>query len=100
MAKNVFLTTSRSKAHHSPFLHYWGGANTAKLSSATTSTESVVISRDKIRKFIEDCTQAVKTKPSHGSQLAQVLIAADYRGHFSHGVNRLGKIYTADIGPS
>lgn len=27
----------------------------------------------------------------HAEQLADVLVAADLRGHYSHGLNRLGK---------
>ena len=27
----------------------------------------------------------------HGKDISDVLVSADYRGHFSHGLNRLGK---------
>ena len=43
-----------------------------------------------VKAFIERCMLSVGAKASHGSQLAEVLVAADYRGHFSHGLNRLG----------
>ena len=41
--------------------------------------------------FIERCMVAMEVCPSHATQLADVLVEADYRGHFSHGLNRLGK---------
>jgi LDH2 family malate/lactate/ureidoglycolate dehydrogenase len=38
---------------------------------------------------MERCMLAVGTKPDHAKSLASCLIAGDYRGHFSHGLNRL-----------
>lgn len=38
-----------------------------------------------------DCMTAVGTPEAHASALADVLVAADCRGHYSHGLNRLGK---------
>ena len=35
--------------------------------------------------------RAVGTKPDHATSLADNLVMADYRGHFSHGLNRLGQ---------
>lgn len=34
---------------------------------------------------------AVGTPKEHASALADVLLEADRRGHYSHGLNRLGK---------
>ncbi|XP_077869473.1 putative oxidoreductase YjmC [Saccoglossus kowalevskii] len=48
------------------------------------------------RSFIERCMQSVGTKPSHAAALAEVLVKADYRGHYSHGINRLD-VYLDDI---
>lgn len=42
------------------------------------------------KSFIERCMQAMQVTPQHATQLADVLVEADYRGHFSHGLNRLG----------
>ena len=44
--------------------------------------------------FMTQCMIKVGTKPSHAKLLATVLIAGDKRGHYSHGLNRLGG-YTA-----
>ena len=41
-------------------------------------------------RFIKSCMVAVGTPEASASILADVLVAADYRGHFSHGLNRLG----------
>ncbi len=49
-----------------------------------------IVDKNEMEQFIERCMLAVKCKPSHAKLLAKCLIAADYRGHFSHGLNRLG----------
>ncbi len=36
-----------------------------------------------------DCFTALKIPKSHAKQMADLLVEADYRGHFSHGMNRL-----------
>jgi len=33
---------------------------------------------------------AIGVKTQHGAALADTLIAADTKGHYSHGLNRLG----------
>lgn len=45
-------------------------------------------------RFMVDCMTQVGTNKDHALQLAQVLIAGDLRGHYSHGLNRLGNIIT------
>lgn len=37
-----------------------------------------------------DCMVKTGTSKDHAQQLADVLVAADVRGHYSHGLNRLG----------
>lgn len=34
---------------------------------------------------------AVGTKPHHARSLAEVLVEGDHRGHYSHGLNRMGE---------
>lgn len=41
--------------------------------------------------FIERCMRSVGTPDQHCRALSQVLVAGDVRGHFSHGLNRLGE---------
>ncbi|EFO13336.1 hypothetical protein LOAG_15193, partial [Loa loa] len=38
----------------------------------------------------------VGTSKNHAEQLADVLVAADVRGHYSHGLNRLN-MYVRDV---
>ena len=58
---------------------------------ASTHCEKGVVSLDDGKRFIVDCMRSVDTPVEHAEQLADLLIAADYRGHYSHGLNRLGK---------
>lgn len=41
--------------------------------------------------FVERCMVAVGTKPHHARSLAEVLVEGDHRGHYSHGLNRMGE---------
>lgn len=45
---------------------------------------------DDIHSFVCRCVAKAGGVPSHASCLADVLLAADTRGHYSHGLNRLG----------
>lgn len=44
-----------------------------------------------MKRFILDCMTKVGTDKNHANQLADVLLEADYRGHYSHGLNRLSE---------
>lgn len=44
-----------------------------------------------IRRFCVDCMTTVGASQAHAVALADVLVEADRRGHYSHGLNRLGK---------
>jgi len=49
-----------------------------------------IIARNEMRSFIKNAMIAVGTNSSHAEILADVLVTGDYRGHYSHGLNRLG----------
>ena len=49
-----------------------------------------------VRRYAIDCMVKVGTKKPHAAALADVLVAADYRGHYSHGLNRL-EMYVQDV---
>ncbi|KAJ4448170.1 hypothetical protein ANN_10183 [Periplaneta americana] len=49
-----------------------------------------VVPVQEAKRFMVDAMTAVGTLHDHAEQLADVLVAADYKGHFSHGLNRLG----------
>ncbi len=42
------------------------------------------------------CMIAAGSKGDHAKSLSAALILADYRGHFSHGLNRLGTLLYSD----
>jgi len=46
--------------------------------------------------FMVRCMQKAGAKVDHSTSLADLLLAADYRGHYSHGLNRLD-MYVRDI---
>ncbi|XP_014258867.1 uncharacterized protein LOC106672169 isoform X2 [Cimex lectularius] len=51
---------------------------------------------DDVRRFMKSCLTCVGAPSNHAQQLTDVLVAADVRGHFSHGLNRL-EMYVRDI---
>ncbi|XP_023303266.2 uncharacterized oxidoreductase YjmC-like [Lucilia cuprina] len=51
---------------------------------------------EEARRFMIDCFRAVNVPQEHAEQQADLLVAADYRGHFSHGMNRL-EMYLNDL---
>ncbi|XP_078076944.1 putative oxidoreductase YjmC [Mustelus asterias] len=55
-----------------------------------------LVSRSDMHQFIESCMKAVGAKCSHAKALADVLVEGDYRGHYSHGLNRL-ELYVKDL---
>lgn len=65
--------------------------NTTAMAQNGMETSDTVISVKEVSRFAEDCMVAVGTPQKHAKALADILIAADYRGHYSHGLNRLGK---------
>ncbi|KAI6181555.1 hypothetical protein M3Y98_00841500 [Aphelenchoides besseyi] len=48
-----------------------------------------------MKKFVVEAMKTVGTNLNHAAQLADTLILADQRGHYSHGVNRL-HVYIED----
>ena len=44
-----------------------------------------------VQRFVIDSMVKAGTRRDHATALADVLVAADYRGHYSHGLNRLGE---------
>lgn len=49
-----------------------------------------------MKKFVVECMSKVGTPENEAAQLADLLILADQRGHYSHGMNRL-HIYLEDV---
>lgn len=55
-----------------------------------------LVAVEESRRFMMDCFVKSKTPESHAKQMADLLVEADYRGHFSHGMNRL-EMYINDL---
>lgn len=49
-----------------------------------------LVAADEITDFVQRCMEAVGAAGPHAASLADVLLAADTRGHYSHGLNKLG----------
>lgn len=62
-----------------------------KLSHYTPAGYSQLISTAEVKKFCIQCLEKVGAQSKHAKALSDVLVAGDYRGHYSHGLNRLGK---------
>ncbi|XP_071494757.1 uncharacterized oxidoreductase YjmC-like [Diadema antillarum] len=49
----------------------------------------VMVTLEESRAFMERIMVATGTDPTHAADLAELLVSADHRGHFSHGLNRI-----------
>lgn len=49
-----------------------------------------LVNTDEAHDFVKRCMLAAGVEETHAVDLANLLLAADTRGHFSHGINRLG----------
>ncbi|XP_074653260.1 putative oxidoreductase YjmC [Tubulanus polymorphus] len=63
---------------------------------ADDQLEGKIIPVSDVKAFVERCMVAAGSKSDHAEVLAELLVKADYRGHFSHGLNRLD-MYVFDI---
>ncbi|XP_064540591.1 uncharacterized oxidoreductase YjmC isoform X2 [Drosophila montana] len=75
-------------------------ANNSELGILSRSMSSSscpnLVAVEESRRFMIDCFKAVKVPEAHARAQADLLVAADYRGHFSHGMNRL-EMYINDL---
>lgn len=55
-----------------------------------------LVAVEEARRFMVECLVKSHTPLSHAQQQADLLVEADYRGHFSHGMNRL-EMYINDL---
>ena len=54
----------------------------------------IVVAQQELHDFVVRCMTAVGADPAHSAVLAELLVTADHRGHYSHGLNRLGKVFS------
>lgn len=59
--------------------------------SAGEHTQYRLVDVGAVSNFVQRCLLASGALQSHAASLASVLVHADVRGHYSHGINRLGK---------
>uniref|UniRef100_A0A182Y2M5 Uncharacterized protein n=1 Tax=Anopheles stephensi TaxID=30069 RepID=A0A182Y2M5_ANOST len=64
--------------------------------TAAAATKQGLVAVEEARRFMVDCLVRSKTPLAHAKQQADLLVEADYRGHFSHGMNRL-EMYINDL---
>ena len=68
-----------------------------KMATQTSSLSCTnLVDPQEARDFIKRCIEKSGSTPEHAACLADVLIAADLRGHYSHGLNRL-EMYVKEI---
>ncbi|KAL9923577.1 uncharacterized oxidoreductase YjmC isoform X4 [Glossina fuscipes] len=70
--------------------------NQRRNMSMCESQKQELVSVNESRRFMIDCFKAFGVPQIHAEQQADLLVAADYRGHFSHGLNRL-EYYLNDL---
>ncbi|XP_050072800.1 uncharacterized oxidoreductase YjmC [Anopheles maculipalpis] len=75
--------------------HYFDQSQRRTMSSSAAAKQGLV-AVDEARRFMVDCLVRAKTPLAHAKQQADLLVEADYRGHFSHGMNRL-EMYINDL---
>ncbi|CAK9304652.1 unnamed protein product [Gordionus sp. m RMFG-2023] len=79
---------------------YLNGSTNGDISKSVVkekeSNQFKLIGKNEIHDFIIDCMTSVGTSEKHSKALADLLYTADYRGHFSHGINRLFN-YVEDV---
>lgn len=62
-----------------------------RLTDSASERQYRLVEVGVVSDFIERCLLASGALQSHAASLASVLVHADIRGHYSHGINRLGK---------
>lgn len=66
------------------------------MSTGCQDHDERVVPKDEIVRFIQDCMCKAGTTPEDAYTVGHHLMIADYRGHFSHGMNRM-QMYVQDI---
>uniref|UniRef100_A0A6P7FHV8 Uncharacterized protein LOC114330532 isoform X2 n=1 Tax=Diabrotica virgifera virgifera TaxID=50390 RepID=A0A6P7FHV8_DIAVI len=55
-----------------------------------TNDRQLITPLKEARRFMVDCFKAVGSNQTHAEIVSDNLLEADYRGHYTHGMNRLG----------
>lgn len=99
MASSLFFTSYRLLSCSSGAIRTTSSLTLNRMSSNTEDTvypEDFVVSCDEVIRFIGDCMHKAGANQEDARVIAHHLMIADYRGHFSHGMNRM-PMYVGDI---
>ncbi|KMQ96866.1 malate dehydrogenase [Lasius niger] len=66
------------------------------MSTGCQDHDQKVVSKDEVIRFIQDCMCKAGTTLEDAYAVGHHLMTADYRGHFSHGMNRM-QMYVKNI---
>ncbi|VDK77983.1 unnamed protein product [Litomosoides sigmodontis] len=70
--------------------------NSNRNVAAAVDAKDKIVAVPEVTRYMVDCMVKAGTSKDHAQQLASVLVAADVRGHYSHGLNRLA-MYVQDM---
>ncbi|CAF0763057.1 unnamed protein product [Rotaria sordida] len=100
LSKNFFRFINNSCNRKYQQIFSCHASTTSKINGSNnefnTEQKEKIIPKDDLFSFIVQCMMKVGTRPSHAEVLADNLTMADYRGHYSHGLNRLD-MYVNDV---
>jgi LDH2 family malate/lactate/ureidoglycolate dehydrogenase len=58
-----------------------------------TTIKGYIVPVEEFRDFVVRCSKSVGIAEDHAGSLAEMVVSADYRGHYSHGLKNLGQIF-------
>ncbi|CAL1542127.1 unnamed protein product [Lymnaea stagnalis] len=58
--------------------------------------EQIIVPLESLRGFAVRCLENVGARPEHAEVMAELIVSADHRGHYSHGINRI-ELYLIDL---
>lgn len=59
---------------------------------------AIIVPKNNVKQFITNVMLKLGVTGAHAESLADVLLAGDYRGHYSHGINRIGTKLNKKLG--
>ena len=54
--------------------------------------EKCIVTREEVLRFVKDIFLVLGAPPETAQQVGEKVVDADLRGHYTHGMNRLGKL--------
>ncbi|XP_012275543.1 uncharacterized protein LOC105697099 [Orussus abietinus] len=72
------------------------GTKMAVARTLSQGHDDLVVPKEEVVRFVADCLRKVGASPRDADVVGHHLMTADYRGHFSHGMNRVF-MYVKDV---